>query len=320
MQIKALLLAFAASSLATAVPSEQKNVEKRDYGYAGGYCATKYVTKTKTTTCTKWSKTSTKWTTKYSTKYATRTSTKTSTKTTTKTSTKTNTSTKTTTKTVSGSGTTVTASFTVTTTVSGTSQPTSTGPRFAGCYLENTANNHILQSASKTDATGMTVEICQDNCFGAGFSFAGITNGTICACGNGFADSWSETLDDSGCAITCPGNSAETCGGTGAFEVYVSAVSATAVGCYADTGNKSVLSESYSFDPQMTIEMCQTKCFNEEYTFAAVRDGTSCYCNDGFENPPLLVGTSSDCQVPCGGNTAEFCGGNGYLSVFALTR
>ncbi|KAK6544605.1 hypothetical protein TWF694_001294 [Orbilia ellipsospora] len=346
MQLKSLFLAgaLAASAIATAVPGQQKGVEKRGYG---AYCAT--VTKTTTKCITHVStKTSTKTTTKTSTKTTTKTSTKTTTKTVTAaaatvTSTVTDTTTVTEggatvtvtggsgageTVTVTDGGATVTVTGgsggteTVTVTVTGTgTQPTQTGPRFAGCYKENPEDGHILTQNLLTDATGMTQSKCQTNCFNNGFVFAGLTNGTTCACGNGFADSWTATLTDADCNSACSGDSSTSCGGPGLYEVYVDAPKITNVGCYADTGNKYVINDAYTVDPQMTIEQCQTLCFTQqEFSFAALKDGTTCFCNDGFDNPPIQVGATTDCQMPCGGNSAEFCGGNGYVNVYALTN
>ncbi|KAF3936109.1 hypothetical protein ABW20_dc0110176 [Dactylellina cionopaga] len=340
MQLKALLVAFAASTVfATAVPAGEKKLDKRDYGYYGGCVAvTKYATKySKTTTkyatkySTKWSKTITKTSTKTSIKTSTRTSTRTNTKTVL--STKINTSTTTVTlppKTVStivtGPATTVT-STSISTSISTTTvfggQPThAVGPRYAGCYKPNPANSKPLLAVVRPASSALTAELCQDGCSADGYPFSGVTGGNVCACGNGFNESWLETLDEKDCTSFCSGDQTAYCGGPdGIYDIYVTAPVLKNVGCYADTSNKFVLTDAYYVDEQMTQELCQKRCFDQDQTFAALKDGNACFCNDSFENPPVSVGTPDNCQLKCAGSASatEYCGGDGYISVFALT-
>ncbi|KAK6531162.1 hypothetical protein TWF281_007987 [Arthrobotrys megalospora] len=336
MQLKSLLWAFAAATtvFASAVPED---AEKRYYGAPSTITkwATRY--KTKTTTCTKWSKTrtitktktTTRWSktsTKWATKWATKTITKPVTKTVTKTITK-PVSTKTVTKVVSTTKvSTVTNVSTVTQVeTSCSSEPTSppSGPRFAGCYKENPANypKHMLSQQPLT-SEDMTPTLCKQNCFTNGYPLAGLINGTSCACGEIFEESWAATLDDEGCSTPCSGDDSLPCGGDEAFEIYVNAISPKDLGCYDDNSSASILTEAYYTNPKMTIELCQTTCFGQDFTFAALRDGNRCYCNDGFINPPATLATDADCKTPCAGDDSGFqtCGGAGYLHVWALTN
>ncbi|PWN19324.1 WSC-domain-containing protein [Microstroma glucosiphilum] len=83
-------------------------------------------------------------------------------------------------------------------------------------------------------------------------------------------------------------------------------------GCYEDTGStgtRSLNALSYT-NAQMTNEMCANYCGKNNYPFAGTQYSTECFC--GYSLP---VTKSNACNMPCGGNSTETCGGSWLLNV-----
>ena len=51
------------------------------------------------------------------------------------------------------------------------------------------------------------------------------------------------------------------------------------------------------------------------YTYAGMADGYECYCGNSEDN---LNGLSTDCNVPCSGDSNNICGGDDSLSVYKI--
>jgi hypothetical protein len=94
------------------------------------------------------------------------------------------------------------------------------------------------------------------------------------------------------------------------------------LGCYTDGLDTRALSSNIYFDNAMTVEKCAAFCKSNNNTVAGVEYGTQCYCGDtiaGFSvssggQDPIAYG----CNMPCGGNSAEYCGGPVRLNVYSL--
>ncbi|KAL7936609.1 hypothetical protein V8C35DRAFT_295940 [Trichoderma chlorosporum] len=97
----------------------------------------------------------------------------------------------------------------------------------------------------------------------------------------------------------------------------------TALGCYIDDDPAwPVLEKAYSKqggDPSLTIPSCQSTCWtasvNRTVLYAGVKEGNQCWCGS------FVAGQTSrnqtDCNLPCGGDKTEICGGKGRVNVFA---
>ena len=85
------------------------------------------------------------------------------------------------------------------------------------------------------------------------------------------------------------------------------------LGCYTDGLDTRALASSVYYDNAMTVEKCLAYCKNGGYLTAGVQYGTQCYC--GASLPSWSIGSGSldpveyGCDMPCGGNSAEYCGG-----------
>lgn len=68
----------------------------------------------------------------------------------------------------------------------------------------------------------------------------------------------------------------------------------------------------------MTIESCQAFCTANNYALAGLEYSSQCYCSNSLASPSAVGITT--CTMQCSGNSAEFCGGSGAISVFNNTN
>ncbi|XP_071095391.1 uncharacterized protein [Haliotis cracherodii] len=85
-------------------------------------------------------------------------------------------------------------------------------------------------------------------------------------------------------------------------------------GCYQDYGSRMLPHATFSVSG-MTTELCIQHCRDADYVYAATQYTTHCFCGDvlpdGYPKKP-----ESECNMPCGGNSAQICGANMRNSVY----
>ncbi|KAL0956983.1 hypothetical protein HGRIS_003084 [Hohenbuehelia grisea] len=88
-------------------------------------------------------------------------------------------------------------------------------------------------------------------------------------------------------------------------------------GCFFDSpGRARTLSgASYVDSHNMTIETCVAFCQNGGYNYAGVEFGQECYCDHALQLEGKQT-TSSDCNIPCSGNSDQICGAGDHLNIF----
>lgn len=137
-------------------------------------------------------------------------------------------------------------------------------------------------------------------------------------------------LIEASCTMACEGNSSQICGGPNRLSVFsignvtfdvkpVSPAIAGAYkysGCYVDTGSR-VLQGASQATNDMTVEKCAAFCGTAGSNAFGVEYTTQCYCGDTFV-PSSSLATASDCDMACGGNSSELCGGPNRLNVYAI--
>lgn len=135
------------------------------------------------------------------------------------------------------------------------------------------------------------------------------------------------------CNMTCPSNSSQICGGSGAHSIFYAPTGtaptgdyASNWGCYANPPAGKVGLEnraSYDFTSWnlMTRELCGQACANRGLSWAAIQGGSTCFC--GAQNDFSLGNGSfvsdSLCTSKCVGNSSQTCGYWGGLSLFNVT-
>lgn len=231
------------------------------------------------------------------------------------------------------SSTSIKSSSTSSQTSSATGIPT--GWKYDGCYSEGTAGRALQNQ--QPDSQTNTVESCIKTCIGLGYSVAGMEYGTQCFCDNYLYNGATLTAS-SNCNMACSGNSAEICGNanylsiyhTGNLTVYAPPAaqktnlpgSWTYQGCYDDNiNNVRALFWQNILTNNNTATSCLSLCAQFGYMAAGMEYGDECYCGD--DSALIASGSTiqpeTDCQVPCSGNSAYYCGGGSRLSYYKWT-
>ncbi|KAK7458254.1 WSC domain-containing protein [Colletotrichum acutatum] len=172
----------------------------------------------------------------------------------------------------------------------------------------------------------MSVLQCTNACQAAGYSLAGVEYSSECYCDNQLRNTGSSGFD--GCNMLCSGNSSEYCGGPNRINVYQASAKPktpsvlpsgwTDKGCLKDnvlgralTVNVDVVGGTQN----MSVGGCVSACTAAGYPIAGVEYSQECWCDSQIINGG--VAASDGCDMPCKGNTAEFCGGSNRLNIYA---
>ena len=206
--------------------------------------------------------------------------------------------------------------------------PTTPGWKSIACIQSDSSFVAVI---SYTDPAG-TQDSCLASCSRGGYTYAGMSQrgANICACGNSLSAPNAAVVPGS-CTTPCPGNSAQTCGGsylwqmwyapngtTIPFETVRTASNATYLGCLNTASPKTTM---YSFtSSSMDIHTCNSACAAKGATWAATTRGNICNCGvtlDSLLTNPIVP--DRFCNKACYGNTTEFCGDTYASSVYNLT-
>jgi len=86
------------------------------------------------------------------------------------------------------------------------------------------------------------------------------------------------------------------------------------VACALDNLGARILSGSNQSNDTMTVESCINYCGGAGYTYAGLEYSTQCYCGNTIDSSTYA--NLYKCQMPCGGNSTEFCGDAAKMSVY----
>ncbi|KAI9338198.1 WSC domain-containing protein [Obelidium mucronatum] len=186
--------------------------------------------------------------------------------------------------------------------------------QYVGCFTDSTAR--ILPNLFR-DEQNMTVDSCASYASGASLSYFGVEYGSQCIAGNSLVPS----SVSSGCTYVCKGNALQICGGYYATSVYHTSSSTTTttttspfpgavyVGCFADTQPR-VLSGSVYTSDYMTLESCAYEA--RRYAYFGVEYGSQCFMGNSITSSNPSFG----CNMRCGGNSEQVCGGVWAVNVY----
>lgn len=136
------------------------------------------------------------------------------------------------------------------------------------------------------------------------------------------------------CNLTCPTNSSQGCGGSGAHAVFLAPNGTstigdytTSLGCYANpsgtgkTGLEQAASYSFSSWNLMTRELCGQACADRGLDWAAIRNGDQCFCGTkaNFKLGDGNYVNEATCTSKCKGDATQTCGYWGGLSIFNVS-
>jgi len=95
------------------------------------------------------------------------------------------------------------------------------------------------------------------------------------------------------------------------------------LGCFKDQGNWFVLSTEgrdlnglAADDPGMTSERCVSICSSQGFIYAGTQYRTQCFCGNKYGRS----GQADNCNMACGGNPSQKCGGVWANSVYRVSK
>ncbi|KAF7437573.1 hypothetical protein PC9H_004415 [Pleurotus ostreatus] len=86
-------------------------------------------------------------------------------------------------------------------------------------------------------------------------------------------------------------------------------------GCFVDNAHGRIFSFAAPADPNLTVEGCINVCSGMGMTVAGMEFSQECYCGNTLING-ATQGDEASCNMACGGNPTEACGGPNRLSVY----
>ena len=94
------------------------------------------------------------------------------------------------------------------------------------------------------------------------------------------------------------------------------------LGCFTDSGSNRALTHVAHTDEtskSMTVEFCTSTCKDAGYKYAGTEYGGECFCDNEIGGGNTAVAGSavdSGCNMLCNGDSIEWCGGKGRLTVY----
>ncbi|KAL2126789.1 hypothetical protein VTI74DRAFT_226 [Chaetomium olivicolor] len=91
----------------------------------------------------------------------------------------------------------------------------------------------------------------------------------------------------------------------------------TDLGCYDEDPDLPVLEKNISpagGGRSLTIAKCQDACYRPRYKLAGLQECNQCWCSSYVGGE--WTKDQADCNTPCSGDAAAFCGGKGVLYVY----
>jgi len=173
----------------------------------------------------------------------------------------------------------------------------------------------------------MTIESCSAFCETNGLAYAGVEYSMECFCGSSRASAALQVAATD-CNMPCSGNPSQPCGGPNRLNIFHSTAITgpqtnpgvngfVHVGCYSEgsTGRALTYGVSGGVIPgsYMTVDMCTTACANLSFLLAGVEYGAECFCGHTISNGGA---PATGCNMPCNGNSSEFCGAGDRLNVY----
>ena len=209
------------------------------------------------------------------------------------------------------------------TSISPTATPTLTGYNYQGCYTDSVYNRVLTGKSISTNS--MTWASCSAFC--SGYNYFSVEYGSECYCGNALANPTS-AVPASDCNMSCTGDATEACGAGRRMNLFKTTKPMTSnhnvtvpgyvyKGCFTDSTNARVLTNKTVTDSAMTLEKCSTFCTGNMYW--AAEYSTQCFCGNSLQANTTKV-PDTNCGYACGGNSTEFCGAAGLMSLYVQSK
>jgi hypothetical protein len=203
---------------------------------------------------------------------------------------------------------------------------------YLGCY--NSPPSPILSGDFVNSPNAMNIGGCIGYCGGGGWSYAALSGGSNCSCGNQILGTYQQVCD-SGCNTPCAGITAQACGSStlaSVYQVYCGSTpyspnadwswssqtfqDFTFIGCYNDG---TTMPNAYAVTGYQgnTVDHSTYYCLGYGWVYTAITNVQSFYCGSTILNGAQPQCLNKNCNQPCDGNSAENCGGyNGGAMVY----
>ncbi|KAI9438941.1 copper radical oxidase [Lactarius indigo] len=172
-----------------------------------------------------------------------------------------------------------------------------------GCYTDGAPRVLSVGTAVTGGASNNSVESCTAACFAKGYGFAGVEYSQECYCGTAIGSNGAPAAAGD-CNMACSGKGSELCGGPNRLNVY------TYTG--GGGGGAPVFPKLSGLPTGWTYNACW------DFTLAGMEFSTQCFCGNNLVQG-AVTSPDADCNMGCGGNTTEACGGPNRLSVYTST-
>lgn len=199
--------------------------------------------------------------------------------------------------------------------------------KFLGCA--NEIDRRALTGLSYS-GENMTVESCQGFCQANNYWMSGVEAGRECYCGK-FLAKPAAFREPAACDMACTGNAKQKCGGWGRVSIFNNTAykGPSAPGsagnydwksCYMEPQWDHALTALVLADDKMTVEKCMTACGAAGFKYCGLEYGRECWGGNTLDTKNLQLANdpscAMQCDMPCGGNPAQMCGGRATVGVY----
>lgn len=87
------------------------------------------------------------------------------------------------------------------------------------------------------------------------------------------------------------------------------------LGCFKD-GLPHAIAEMKTYNLELTISQCDEACALNGYKYFGLQNSQECSCTNNEDYDKF--GPSTECNMPCDGNSSEICGGFFDFSVYEV--
>ncbi|EEY16875.1 conserved hypothetical protein [Verticillium alfalfae VaMs.102] len=221
--------------------------------------------------------------------------------------------------------------------------------RYVGCFKDNTPTRQLSNQLYGNDAGENAM--CIAACGARGSVFCGTQYHRECWAGNLIP---STQVADANCNFDCSGDLQQICGGNGvgngAGATYISLFADSTqwdgnltrpdsgggtvtppvggpvanpgvggykhIGCYTEATQGRALPTEGKVTSK-TVASCVAACKSLNLKMAGVEYGGECWCGNELRGGSVAA-PAKDCNIACGGNAFELCGGGSRLNLYKL--
>lgn len=205
--------------------------------------------------------------------------------------------------------------------------------RYVGCFRENTPGRQLKQQILASD--NMTADMCLKACAEKGFAYCGEQYHRECW---GGPTPPNTPVGEENCNFDCTGAIDQWCGGNGegagSGNPHITLFATdtklpenpsgpftnpgvngyTSIGCYTEATTGRALPNGLT--PEVpTVAGCISACSAKGYKLCGMQYSQECFGGNEMASSAVIA-PITDCNLPCKGNSSEFCGGSSRNNVY----